>query len=606
MQNTSISLVSLDFDTIKTSLKTYLKSQDRFKDYDFDGSNMSVLLDILAYNTYKNAFYLNMVAAESFLDSAQIRDSVVSKAKELNYTPRSRKSSVAKLNLQFPQSGLQTFVIPTGTRFSGQNSNSTYSYVSNQAVILYPSGGYFTTTDYPIYEGRFLTEAYVMDYSVERQRFLLSNPQIDTDSLTITVSEDNGITFTEYTPAVSLFDLTANSTVFFIQSAENNKYEVVFGDGVLGKRPMDSSIIRAQYRVTNGADGNGSTNFVLDDNLGTVNGLGNAVVPTIVSSAAYGGAERESIDSIRYNAPRHYETQERAITTNDFKALLLNQFTNIKAVNIYGGEDVKDSVRYGRVYIVPVTYSGVTLTTNEKSDIEKYLKDRTVLGITPYVIDPETLYLVVNSNVNYDKKYTSLTPTDIASIVKSAIETYNVNSLLDFNIEFLLSDFTTMIDNSYVAISSNETKIQLKKISSIGIDKSAYIAIEYNNKIIPGTVISSEFSSNGRIYRYTDYNPNNNTLSIVQNANGTTIINSSKNMYLCDITAVGQQTYTVAGTIDYEIGHIDLNLITINSFNGNPGVEFYATPIAENIKAGRNDLLTIDVEYGINVIAREE
>jgi len=606
MQNTAISLVSLDFDTLKASLKTYLKSQDKFKDYDFDGSNMSVLLDILAYNTYKNAFYLNMVAAESFLDSAQIRDSVVSKAKELNYTPRSRKSSIANLNLQFAQSGLQTFTIPAGTRFSGQNSNNTFSYVSNQAVILYPNNGYFTATNFPVYEGRILTEAFVMDYSVERQRFLISNPQIDTDSLTISVSEDNGITFSEYTPTTSLFNLTANSTVFFIQGAENNKYEIVFGDGILGKRPMDSSIIRAQYRVTNGADGNGSTNFVLDDNLGTVNGLGSAVVPTIVSSAAYGGAERESIDSIRYNAPRHYETQERAVTVNDFKSLLLSQFTNIKAVNIYGGEDVKDSVRYGRVYVVPVTYSGVALTTNEKSNIEKYLKDRTVLGITPYVIDPETLYLVVNSNVNFDKRSTALTPTDIASIVKSAIETYNVNTLLDFNIEFMLSDFTTMIDNAYTAISSNETKIQLKKIASIGLDKSAYIAIEFNNKIIPGTVISSEFSAGGRTYRYTDYNPNNNTLSIVQNANGTSIINSSKNMYLCDITAVGQQTYTIVGTVDYELGHIDLNLITVNSFNGNPGIAFYATPSTENIKAGRNDLLTIDVEYGINVIAREE
>lgn len=606
MQNTSISLVSLDFDTLKASLKTYLKSQDRFKDYDFDGSNMSVLLDILSYNTYKNVFYLNMVAAESFLDSAQIRDSVVSKAKELNYTPRSRKSSVAKLNLQFPQSGLQTFTIPSGTRFSGQNSNNTFSYVSDQAIILYPNGGYFTANNFSVYEGRFLTEAFVMDYSVERQRFILSNPQIDTDSLIINVSEDNGGTFVEYTSTTSLFDLTSNSAIFFIQGAENNKYEVVFGDGILGKRPKDNSIIRAQYRVTNGIDGNGSTNFVLDDNLGTINGLGSAVIPTIISSASYGGAERESIDSIRYNAPRHYETQERAVTVNDFKALLLNRFTNIKSVNIYGGEDVKDSVRYGRVYVVPVTYSGNTLTTNEKQDIEKYLKDRTILCITPYVLDPETLYLVVNSTVNFDRKSTTLTPNDIASIVKSAIETYNTNSLLDFNIEFLLSDFTTMIDNSYSAISSNETKVQLKKISNIDLDKAAYITIEYNNKIVPGTVISSDFSSNGRIYRYTDYNPNNNTLSIVQNTNGTTIINNSKNIYLCDITAVGQQTYTTAGIIDYELGNIDLNLITINSFNGNLGVEFYATPATENIKAGRNDLLAIDVEYGINVIAREE
>lgn len=607
MQNTAISLVSLDFDTLKSSLKTYLKTQDKFKDYDFDGSNMSVLLDILSYNTYKNVFYLNMIAAESFLDSAQLRDSVVSRAKELNYTPRSRKSAIAELNLQFAQTGLSTFTIPKGTRFSGQNSNSTYTFVTDSATVLYPSGGFFSVNNFPVYEGRYLSETFIFDYSVEKQRFLLSNEQIDSDSITVNVSEDSGVTYTEYVATNSLFDLTSSSTVYFTQAAENNKYELVFGDGILGKKPKDSAIVVVQYRVTNGAEGNGSTNFTLDDNLGTINGLGSAITPTItVAAISYDGAERESIESIRYNAPRHYETQERAVTANDYRNLVLNQFTRIKTVNVYGGENIKDDVKYGKVFVVPITYSGTTVSESERTKIEKYLNDRSTIGISCTVLQPEYLYLVINTTVSYNTRITTLSAADVNAIVKNAIISYNQTDLNDFNIEFEYSSFTKMIDNSDNSITSNETTLQLKKLYQPELNVSNYISVNFDNSVIPGTFISSDFSSNGRTYAYTDYNPNLNTFSIVQEKNKTVIQNNVNTVYLVDKTIIGKQTYSSAGIIDYNNGIIDLNSIVVNSYLAGQGIEFYATPKNPNVYSKNNNLLSIDVIDGINIEIRAE
>ena len=607
MQNTAISLVSLDFDTLKSSLKTYLKSQDKFKDYDFDGSNMSVLLDILSYNTYKNAFYLNMIAAESFLDSAQLRDSVVSRAKELNYTPKSRKSSVAELNLQFPQSGLSSFTIPLGTRFSGQNSNSTYTFITDKATVLYPSGGYFTANNFLIYEGRYLTESFIVDNTIEKQRFLLSNEQIDTNSLIVRISEDSGSTYNEYIASTSLYDLDSSSKIYFIQAAENNKYELIFGDGILGKKPKDSSLITVQYRVTNGSDGNGSTNFSLDDNLGTVNSLGSAVTPTItVVSSSYDGSERESIESIKYNAPRHYETQERAITTNDYKNLVLNAFTRIKTVNVYGGENIKDSVKYGKVFVVPVTYSGTTVSESERSKIEKYLNERSTIGISCVVMQPDYLYLVVNTIVSYNTGGTTLSATDINTAVKNAIISYNQTKLNDFNIEFEFSSFSKMIDNAETSIKSNETSFQLKKVYQPELNVNTYISVDFNNSIVPGTFISSDFSTGGRRYCFTDYNPNNNTFTIMQKKNKTIIKNSVNTIYLIDKTIVGRQTYSNAGIINYDEGLIDLNSIVINDYLYGQGLEFYATPKTPNVYSKNNNLLSIDIIDGINIEVKAE
>jgi hypothetical protein len=366
MANNSISLVNLDFDTLKANLKTYLKSQSQFSDYDFDGSNMSVLLDILTYNTHLNAFYTNMAISEAFLDSAQLRNSVISRAKELNYVPRSTKSSEAEINIQFPQSNLSVFSIPAGSKFTGKSGNGTFTFTTDRAHVLYPTGGMFSA-NISIYEGIYVSDAFVIDSSVEGQRFIMTNDNIDTDSLTVLVSENNGLTNTDFIAAENLYGLGANSSVYFLQATEDTKYEVIFGDGVFGRRPLNSAVIYTTYRTCSGSDADGTTNFTLDDNLGPINGLGSFINPTItVINSGSGGSNAESIDSIRYSAPRHFQTQNRAVTTSDFKNLVLNNFADVKAVNVFGGELVTESVQYGKVFVTPVTFSGAPLSSIQK------------------------------------------------------------------------------------------------------------------------------------------------------------------------------------------------------------------------------------------------
>ena len=603
--NTSISLVNLDFDTLKNQLKTYLKSQSQFADYDFDGSNMSVLLDILSYNTHLNAFYLNMVASEMFLDSAQLRNSIISIAKSLNYTPRSIKSSRAVLNLQFAQSGLQSFNIPAGTRFSGKNSRGTYQFITDESLVLYPLNGFFTANNVTVYEGSLATDVFVTNYAIENQRFILTNETIDTDSIQLVVSEDDGQTITVFTRTTSLYDINSNSAIFFVQATEDTKYEVVFGDGVLGRRPKDGSIITCTYRNTAGVDGNEATNFILNDNLGAVNGYGSAIIPTITtSSASFGGGDAETIEEIRFRAPRYYQTQERAITTNDFNTLVTQEFQTVKNVFVYGGELATSSPRFGTVFISPVTYSGDPLSQTEKNDIETYLRQRSTIGIVPQVIDPDYLYVSLVSTVKYNGDITVLSAADIQSLVKTTIETFNTTELTDFNIELNLSKLESAINDADESILGNQTELTIKKIFRTDLFQQSFPSISFRNAIIPGTLVSNEFISRGRRYQYSDFNPNNNTLVARVIDGKTTVVNTLNTVYIKDITNLAAITYTAAGTVNYDQGTVTLNSIQFDSFGDKSGLEIEAKPVSQDVSSKENDVLVIDVQSGIRVDVR--
>jgi hypothetical protein len=596
MANNSISLVNLDFDTLKSTLKTYLKNQSQFADYDFDGSNMSVLLDILTYNTHLNAFYTNMAVSEMFLDSAQLRNSVISKSKELNYVPRSAKSSKATINISFPQSNLSIFQIPFGTRFTGKSSNGTYSFTTNQSYILYPSANTFTSA-IDIYDGNYTTDVFVVDTSVENQRFIMSNDNVDVDSLTITVTQDGGQTNTLYTQATNLYGLTSTSNVYFIQATEDTKYELIFGDGNFGYYPLNGSVIYSNYRISSGGASDGSTNFTIDDNLGPINGIGTIASSISVTSVAASGAPAEGIESIRFNAPRHYQTQDRAVTANDFKNIILMNYRDVKAVNVYGGETITNTVEYGKVYIAAVTNSGAPLSTFEKQDIEIFLSNKCTVGIIPKVIDPGYLYLLITSFVKYNSKSTVNSPSDIKNIVTNAISTYNLDYLTNFDTEFKLSRLEAAINDSDASISSNQTYVILRKDVNPQLNTDTYIDINFQNEIFPGSFSSSVFISNGKKYQYTDYNPLNNTMTTTQSFGGNvTVTNSSKNIYLKDITTPSYETYTVTGTIDYFYGTISLNKIAIGGFVDTSSLQFYATPSLRDIITKNNDLIQIDTE----------
>jgi hypothetical protein len=539
---------------------------------------------------------MNMAVSEMFLDSAQLRNSVISRAKELNYIPRSAKSSEAQINVRFPQTGLSSLAIPAGTKFTGKSGNGTFTYTTDQSHVIYPSGGYFTA-NLNIYEGVYISDAFVVDNSVEAQRFVMTNDNIDTDSMVVFVSENNGQTNTYFNAAENLYDLTSNSAIYFLQATEDTRYEIVFGDGVFGRKPLNNALVYTTYRTCSGSFADGSTNFTLDDNIGAVNGLGSFLNPTItVLAASSGGAAAETIDSIRYNAPRHYQTQNRAITTADFKNLVLNNFTYVKAVNVFGGESVAESVQYGKVFITPATYSGAPISNLEKQNIETYLQNKCTLGIKPKVIDPGYLYLLVTSSVKYDSAATINTPADIKAIVSQAISKFNTEYLIDFDIDFKLSRLETAINDSDPSISSNETYIVLRKDVSPQLNTDTYIDINYQNEIYPGTFSSTTFLSNGRQYQYTDVNPFNNTIVVSQLNNGQiNVINSSKNVYLKDVTTTGYETYSVGGSIDYANGKIVLNKVSINGFINSSSIRFFAKPNNLDIATRNNDLIQIDL-----------
>ena len=594
MANTSISLVNLDFDTLKAQLKTYLRGQSQFSDYDFDGSNMSVLLDILSYNTNLNAFYLNMIASEMFFDSAQLRNSIVSQAKSLNYTPRSPKSSRAILNVRFPQSGLSTFVVPKNTRFSGKNSIGTFQFLTNESNVLFPSNGFFVLPNLTVFEGTLTTETFIVNYAIEGQRFIISNSLIDTDSIELVVLEDGDTSGTVYTRATNLIDLNSTSKVYFLQATDDSRYEVVFGDGVFGSKPKDASVITVTYRLTAGADANKATSFILNDNLGALNGFGSAIIPTItVVNPSFSGAEAESLEEIRYRAPRYYQAQERAITTNDFSVLVTQEFQYIKNVHVYGG-DIEGLFQYGQVFIAPITFTGELTSQAEKDEIQTFLKPRCTIGITPTIVDPDFLFIGVDCEVVYRPAETTLSATDIISGVKSAIELFSAEQLTNFNTEFKTSRFEAAIDDSDPSISSNDTNIILRKLFRTEPFVRTFPSVSYRNQIVPGTVTSSSFIANGRLLQYTDFNPNNNTFAVTQVDNNAVITNSSDVMYLKDITTAGSVSYSTAGTIDYITGTIAMNAITPTSYEGNEGINFFARPVSENVTSSQNDVITID------------
>lgn len=595
MANNSISLVSLDFDTLKSQLKTYLKSQSQFSDYDFDGSNMSVLLDILAYNTHLNAFYLNMIASEMFIDSAQLRNSIISIAKSLNYTPRSTKSSRAVINARFAQSGLQTFSIPKNTRFTSKNSRGTYQFLTAESLVLYPSNGFFYANNLSVYEGSLVIDTFVFNYATEGQRFILTNQTIDTDSLTVTVIEDNGQTNTVYTKATTLYGLGANNTVFFVQATEDTRYEVVFGDGTIGKKPKDGAIISCQYRNTVGTDGNECSTFVLTDNLGSVNGFGQAIIPTITTiSSSFGGGPAETIEEIRYRAPRHYQAQERAITTNDYVTLVTREYEYIKNVYVFGGEEIVGTSQFGKIFIVPVTFTGELTSQTEKNEIQSFLKQRAAVGLDPVVVDPDYLYVGVDCEVKYDAAATSLSAADIETKVKNAISQYSVDKLTNFNTELKTSRLESAIDAADVSISSNDTSFLFRKLFRADTFTRTFPTVSYKNNIVPGTITSSEFISSARRYQYTDFNPNDNTFSVQQVGNQAVVTNSTNIVYLKDITTPSSVTYAPAGTVDYQNGILSLNAITVSSFEGRDGIDFYARPALEDVKSKNNDIIVID------------
>jgi len=585
MANSSINLTSLDFETLKEQFKTFLRSQKLFNDYDFEGSNISVLLDLMTYNTYMNAFYLNMLGSEMFLDTAQLRDSVVSHSKDLNYTPRSYRSATAKVDLIITppaDSACTAVVIPKGTSFTAKVGSNNFTFTTNEQIPVITNGRYFEATNVDIYEGVFLYDRYVMDYANTTQRFLISNENIDTESLVLNVVEDSS-TVIPYTKADSLFDIDYTSTVFFIQATQNQKYEIVFGDDVSGRRPKNGSIIVAEYRVSSGSAPNGAKTFKSDGQIG---GFSNVIVTTV--EKAINGAFPESLESIRFNAPRRFTTQERAVTEDDYEILLKSNFPEINTISAFGGDQLNPP-QYGKVFIAIDLVNADGLPDSKRAIYRDFIKKRSPVSIDPVFISPEFLYVAVKSTVRYNVNKTKLTPNDISTLVISAITSYNQTYLDDFKKTLRYSQLTRTIDNAQSSIVGNDTEVLAMKKIKPKLFSPELIAINF------GIPLYNRSSALGAVHSATDDHTVTSTTFIYENQTCTLEDDGDGSINIITTTGNEHTVLRKIGTINYENGRIRMRNFSISSYSGS-AIKIFARPASRDIYSSQNIILSISPE----------
>ena len=582
MANTSIDLVGLDFTDLKNNLKSFLKTNTQFKDVDFEGSNMSVLLDLLAYNTYLNGFYTNMVASEMFLDTAQLRDSIVSHAKELNYVPRSFNSAKATITVDItPSTGVSSVVVPKYTSFTSRVGANTYSFTTEEALVLTSSNSGVYSTSLDVYEGIVTSETFVVNQSNTSQRFVLSNPTVDTSSIVMTVYEDGGQTELAYTKATQLFGITDTSKVFFVQAAENQQYEVVFGDGVYGRKPKDGAAVVVKYRACSGELPNGASSFAVD---GPIDGHAN--VSTTTTASATGGAVAETTTSIRFNAPRSFQAQDRAVTTSDYETLLLGQFSDIQALSVYGGEEANPP-QYGKVFISVDVADADGAPASRKKAYSDFIKDKTPLTINVEFVDPDFMYVKVDSNVEYNVNNTTKTVADIRTAVQAAISNYNDTYLSKFKTSLYLSALMSDISAADTSIVNNDTSIYVVKRYTPVLNTSQSFVITTNNqlKTEPGKKLNVNEPHYGHTLTSTAFTYQGTKTIFVDDTLGNVFLAAEQDGTIQILGAVG--------SLDYTSGQLTINELNISAYEGNY-IEFFFQTASNNITCTQNTIMAID------------
>lgn len=593
MANTSLNLTTLDFDEIKTSLKSFLKTKPQFNYVDFEGANINVLLDVLSYNTYLNAFYLNMVASEMFIDSAQLRESIVSHAKALNYVPRSFRSAMAQINIKVtPSSNTVTAVtVPARTEFLSRVGTNTYVFSTLEDIVISSSNGVFVANNVAIYEGPLAEDTFIVDTSNTSQRFVLSNPNIDTRSLQVYVSENDGQNVYSYPVRSSLFDVSANTAMCFIQAAENDQYEIVFGNGISGRPPSDGAVVLTRYQVSSGELPNGASEF---SPTSSIDGHGNVVITTSVSASD--GAVHESSESIRFNAPRFYQTQERAVTANDYRVMLQTTFPEISAINVYGGEDA-DPPRYGTV-VISLTVAGTSFVPDYiKERYTEYIKRRASLSSDPVFIEPTYLGIDIDVDVRYNTGSTTQTVFDIETSIRNAIASYSANNLEDFAVTLRYSSLTSAIDAADSSIISNDlyAKPYLTFKPTLNVVQSHTLKFYNEFKRLPHS---------DRVHVYEDEHTIRSTPFVYEGALCTLEDDGLGVLRLVQVS--GNQHLVTAenvGTVDYTNGIVTITNLKVSSYEGSQ-IKVYAVPLIKDITASRNQVLRIlNSDVNVNIIA---
>ena len=621
--NSSIVLTQLDFDSYKDSLKTFLRSQDRFKDYDFDGSNLSVLLDVLSYNTYQNAFYLNMVSNEMFLDSAKLRDSVISHAKELNYLPRSFRSSSAVIQLVITstETTKRSIVIPKGTSFTSRVDDFTYNFSTTENYVITnrtPLGSSLVYESEPIrvYEGSYLSDTYTVNYS-NPLVYKISNKRVDLESVLVTVFEDNGTTVQTYKRATSLFGHDGNSKVFFLQPGIGDAYEVVFGDGVVGRKPKNNSACIIEYRTCSGELPNGAFKFI---NTASIDGETNVVIETI--TAAADGAVAEDLNSIKYNAPRAFTTQERAVTSEDYENLLKANFPEINAVVAYGGEDATPP-QYGRIFLSIDLDEVDGLPKIKEAEYKRFLRSRSSVAIEPIFVSPDYTYLYIKTNIKYNINLTGLNPEDIRTLVIDSILNHASINLNNFGRTLRYSRFIRDVDAAENSIISNETKIELVKYltpvlsttvtgsatttsgSLVSLATSGVVSSGQNVTIDFKNPLQNDIPGKGSEYLTGDIHVvSSSTFTYNGLSNCRLEDDGDGAMRIVNTSGTNNRTILSVGTVDYDTGIIQIKNFNITNYTGT-SLKIYAKPRTLDIISSQNVILNIlenDVDVAIEQI----
>ena len=581
---TKLQVTELDFDLIKDNLKTYMKNQTEFSDYNFEGSGMSQIIDLLAYNTHYLAMNANFAMNEAFLDSATLRSSVVSHAKGLGYTPRSARAPVAYVDVTLNSSTANSATLAKGTRFTTKIDGSTFGFVVNEDITTTPTNGVMRFINVPIYEGTLITSRYTVDLNNIEQKFLISDDRGDTTTLKVSVqTSGSDVSTTTYTLATDITQVTSGAKVYFLQESTDGKFEVYFGDGVVGSSISNGNIVQLQYVVTNKNKANGAKSF----STTSVSGETDVTVALLV--AALGGAEPESISSIKFNAPLDYSSQGRAVTTQDYKTILPTVYAGTQAVQVWGGED-NDPPIYGQVFLSVRTKSGVNLTQAQKNSIAVDLKKYNIASIRPTFVNPLITKIKLKVDFKFDSKTTTKTVGDLETLIRSTLATYNSGDLLNFDVVFRHSKISGLIDATDTSILSNTTRLTLNQIITPTLNASTQYVIDFNNAL------------------YNPHSGHNATLGGITSSTGFTIAGNTNTLYIDDdgngiirtYYLVGGQTRTYvdasAGTINYSSGKIvltDLNITSASNTDGTISVDIL--PASNDVVSVRNQLLEIDL-----------
>ena len=591
VKSSSINATDLDFNDISDNIKTYLKGQEKFKDYNFEGANLNVLIDMLAYATHVAGVNTNIAASELFLDSAQIRKNVVSRAKDLGFTPASEKSSAAQLEVKLSNVRQADGTIPTandmtmprGHNFQTVYDGITYNYVNTTSVVPTRDGVSFTYPTVDIVQGQYITDTYFFDSQIKNSKFVLSNSRVDKSKLEVSVNS-NGV-ISKYTLSTEVSSITSSSRVFYAQENEEGFIEIYFGDDVLGKGLVDGDVISATYITVDEIHADGAKHFVM---LDSINGFSTPTITTLSESS--GGSEKEDIESIKFKATKFYTSQNRLVTLNDYKAKVSEYYPNADAVAVWGGED-NDPPEYGKVFISLKPQNSDYLSVAEKADVQTKLNQLNMLTVRPVIVDAEIVKILLTTVFKYNTNDTTLSKGELETIVRNAIVNFDNTNLNNFDSIFRHSNLVKDIDNANTAILSNITNVRLEKKKLIEIGKSEGLVIEFGNGF------------------FHPHDGHNKASGGILTTTGFKVDGDSVNTYFFDDDGSGViRRYSMqsgvrvfadlaAGTIDYTSGKISIDAIKFTStVNSDTSIDFTVLPSSDDVVAIRGSLIDISVD----------